>query len=246
MANLLSKLDPELINLLPLVYDERRRAIEKHGHRGFSVETLEPGETAWSTIIGEEIGEAIQALDEIRMIHWRPTPEHLGNLKTELIQVAARVTGWLDALHYGSNRVSESTEIPAYYGWLTDVDPMIPEWALAFAAGLQDPDLEDSLQLIPITESEEGFSDFRWVLQAQAIMAIWGLVMYEYLNFSLGTECECPLEGCSHVHGDLGRSVIRDGLTQIVGLALDLLVRIQRVENNDPETLSLDLFMANS
>lgn len=82
---------------------ERLRAHNKHDANGGSSMERQPWESdRWLPVLMEELGEVSRELNEWH--HNNRTVEQLrDNLRSELVQHAAIVTAWIDALDEGLN-----------------------------------------------------------------------------------------------------------------------------------------------
>lgn len=79
------------LGILAEIRNERTRAHEKHGHT--SMECLPVADLTRLTVLMEEVGEVARWFNESRR---REMPR--GELRAELIQVAAMAAAWADAL----------------------------------------------------------------------------------------------------------------------------------------------------
>jgi hypothetical protein len=79
------------------IHDERIRAHQKHDTNCGSMERKPWSSEWWLSVVGEEYGEVCRELCEQRLGN-RPTPKV--DLRKELIQVAAMVVAWIDAIDH--------------------------------------------------------------------------------------------------------------------------------------------------
>lgn len=79
------------------VHRERIRAHHKHDANGDSMERKGWDDPAWLSVVMEEVGEVARVLCEQRHGNIK-SPEVKGDLREELIQTAAMVTAWIDAI----------------------------------------------------------------------------------------------------------------------------------------------------
>lgn len=84
-----------------LVHRERMRAHEKHDGHGNSMERAPWDDRRWLPVLTEEVGELARAICELTRADPMSDDERaswLANLRSELIQVAAMATAWLEAI----------------------------------------------------------------------------------------------------------------------------------------------------
>jgi hypothetical protein len=80
------------------VHRERIRAHIKHDDNGESMERRIWDDPAWLSTVVEEVGEVARVLCEQRHGTYRDTFAATTDLREELVQVAAMVTAWIDAI----------------------------------------------------------------------------------------------------------------------------------------------------
>jgi hypothetical protein len=87
------------------IHRERIRAHAKHDTGGASMERLPFDATsAWLAVVMEEVGEVARVVCEVRhdgdgTPAW--TPERRAELRGELVQTAAMVCAWVEAIDFG-------------------------------------------------------------------------------------------------------------------------------------------------
>jgi len=79
------------------VLEERLRAHAKHAPNGSSMEGRHYAHASWLAVLVEEVGEVGRALCEGLYLRVNPTRLR-GELRSELVQVAAMATAWVDAI----------------------------------------------------------------------------------------------------------------------------------------------------
>lgn len=87
---------PDCMAVLAEVRRERIRAHEKHGDT--SMESLPTDDLTRLTVLMEEVGEVARWFNESRRRDMQN-----GELRAELIQVAAMATAWADALTFANH-----------------------------------------------------------------------------------------------------------------------------------------------
>lgn len=76
---------------------ERIRAHQKHDTNGGSMERKRWADPVWLAVVGEEYGELCRAVCE-RALGNQDEHQTADHLREELVQVAAMVTAWIDAI----------------------------------------------------------------------------------------------------------------------------------------------------
>lgn len=76
---------------------ERVRAHAKHDGNGGSMERLTYADSAWLSVVTEEVGEVARVLCEVRHGNYS-VPDARDALRSELVQVGAMVAAWVDAI----------------------------------------------------------------------------------------------------------------------------------------------------
>ena len=85
------------IKIYQQVHSERERAHEKHSHNGGSMEEKDWEHDIWSDVLGEEMGEVHRARCEHQLGN-TSTLNYRGELRRELIQLAAMACAWIAAI----------------------------------------------------------------------------------------------------------------------------------------------------
>lgn len=79
------------------IHRERIAAHEKHVLKGGSMEKKSWNDPAWLPVLVEEVGECARVLNE-HMLGNLNVDDSAVSLRTELVQVAAMATAWLEAI----------------------------------------------------------------------------------------------------------------------------------------------------
>jgi hypothetical protein len=80
------------------VHDERIRAHAKHDDNGESMERRTWDDPAWLSTVVEEVGEVARVICEQRHGTYRDDFAATTDLRSELVQTAAMVCAWIDAI----------------------------------------------------------------------------------------------------------------------------------------------------
>lgn len=82
------------------IHEERLRAHAKHAAAGNSMEGRPWSDPYWLPVLVEEVGEVAQQLCDMRSLAASVESERQGLewLRSELVQVAAMATAWIDAV----------------------------------------------------------------------------------------------------------------------------------------------------
>lgn len=101
------------LNVYNDIHNERVRAHRKHDSNGDSMERKEFTDSAWLSVLVEEVGEVARAMCDHRHHGEFADPAAFAvELRDELVQVAAMATAWIDAIELDERYIRRGAPAP--------------------------------------------------------------------------------------------------------------------------------------